>query len=219
MRPDRSSPLPPEAALVALLRTGDETVFAAVIDTWSPGMLRTARCFVADAHTAEDVVQEAWLAVLAGLDRFEARAALRTWAYQIVINIAKARGRRDARTVPAGGLADGGPTVDPSLFYAPGDPYAGHWRTPPAPWRTPEDSALDAETRRHIEAALHGLPARQKAVITLLDVEGYTAGEVCQILQISAENQRVLLHRARAAVRAALAAYLAGPSDGGDEHG
>jgi RNA polymerase sigma-70 factor, ECF subfamily len=192
----------PDAVLVARLRAGDAAAFASVVEAWSPGMLRTARCFVADAYAAEDVVQEAWIAVIAGLDRFEGRSALRTWAYQIMINIARARGRTDARTVPAGG-----PTVDPGEFLDEG-PYAGHWRTLPNPWREPEDSALDAETRDRIEAALDGLPPRQRAVIVLRDVDGHNADEVCRILDITPENQRVLLHRARAAVRAALADYL-----------
>lgn len=198
-----------DAAIVARLRAGDEAAFATVIEAWSPGMLRTARCFVADAYAAEDVVQEAWLGVLAGLDRFKGRSSLRTWAYQILINIARARDRRDARTVPAGSLSEDGATVDADRFYGP-EPYAGHWRTQPMPWREPEDSVLDAETRDQIEAALDRLPARQRAVVVLRDVEGHSADEVCGILEITAENQRVLLHRARAAVRAALADYLEG---------
>jgi RNA polymerase sigma-70 factor (ECF subfamily) len=196
-----------DAAIAERLRAGDEAAFASVIEAWSPGMLRTARCFVADAYAAEDVVQEAWLAVLAGLDRFEGRSSLRTWAYQIVINIARARGRRDARTVPAGSLSEDGPVVDAGQFYGAG-PYAGHWRTLPARWREPEGSALDAETRDQIEAALDLLPTRQRAVIVLRDVDGRSADEVCRILEITAENQRVLLHRARAQVRAALAGYM-----------
>jgi RNA polymerase sigma-70 factor (ECF subfamily) len=199
----------PDADIVARLRAGDETTFASLIEAWTPGMLRTARSFVADAYAAEDVVQEAWLAVIAGLDRFEGRSSLRTWAYQIMINIARARGRRDARTVPAGGLSEEGPAVEGGLFHN-GGPYAGHWRTSPAPWREPEDSAVDAETRAQIEAALDRLPARQRAVIVLRDVEGHSSDEVCRILHLSAENQRVLLHRARNAVRSALADYLEG---------
>lgn len=208
----RLKPVPTDesdAAIVARLRAGDEATFASVIQAWSPGMLRAARCFVADAYAAEDVVQEAWLGVLAGLDRFEGRSSVRTWAYQIVVNIARARGRRDARTVPAGSLSEDGPTVDGDRFHGAG-PYAGHWRTVPAPWREPEDSALDAETRDRIEAALDRLPGRQRAVIVLRDVDGHTAEDVCRLLEITAENQRVLLHRARASVRAALAEYLEG---------
>jgi RNA polymerase sigma-70 factor, ECF subfamily len=205
-RPSRH--LPPEADLVAALRGGDEMAFTVMLDAWSPGMLRTARSFVADFHTAEDVVQETWLAVLRGLDRFEGRAALRTWTYQILINVAKARGRRDARVVPESSVSEEGPTVDPSWFQGADEPYPGHWRTAPGPWPTPEAGALDAETRRQIEAALDRLPARQRAVITLRDVEGYEPDEVCRILDITPGNQRLLLHRARASVRAALAAYL-----------
>jgi RNA polymerase sigma-70 factor (ECF subfamily) len=193
---------------VAALRAGHEPTFAAMVDAWSAGLLRTARSYVADAHTAEDVVQETWLAVLRGLDRFEARAALRTWTYQILINIAKARGARDARLIPESSLNEHGPTVDRSYFRGRDDPYPGHWRTAPEPWPTPETNALDGETRQHLEAALDRLPARQRTVITLRDIEGYTADEVCRILDLTPENQRVLLHRARASVRAALAAYL-----------
>jgi RNA polymerase sigma-70 factor, ECF subfamily len=196
--------LPHEADLLAALRTGDESTFATLIDAWSPGLLRTAQSFVAGRHTAEDVVQETWIAVLRGLDRFEGRATVRTWIYQILVNIAKDRGRRDARLVPTEDLTGYGTTVDPDLFRGTGDPYPGHWRTAPEPWPTPESSALDAETRRTLEAALRRLPPRQRVVITLRDVQGYGSDEVCQILDITPENQRVLLHRARAAVRAAL---------------
>jgi RNA polymerase sigma-70 factor (ECF subfamily) len=193
---------------VAALRAGDEATFAALLDAWSPGMLRTARSYVADMHTAEDVVQETWLAVLRGVGRFEGRAALRTWAYQILINVAKSRGQRDSRLIPESSLPAPGPTVDPSRFRREDEPYPGHWRTPPPSWPTPESSAIDAETRDQLEAALGRLPARQRTVITLRDVEGHTADEVCQILDLTPENQRVLLHRARAAVRAALSVYL-----------
>jgi RNA polymerase sigma-70 factor (ECF subfamily) len=203
-RPPRD--LPPETDLVAALRAGDEPTFAALVDAWSPGLLRTAQSFVAGQHAAEDVVQETWLAVLRGLDRFEGRAALRTWTYQILVNIARARYQRDARLIPSESLTGTGSTVDPSRFRGTDDPYPGHWRTVPEAWPTPEASALDAETGRTLEEALQRLPARQRIVITLRDVEGYGSDEVCQILGITLENQRVLLHRARAAVRAALAA-------------
>ena len=208
---DRRPPrvLPPEADLVAALRAGDESTFAALIDAWSPGLLRTAQSFVSGSHAAEDVVQETWLAVLRGLGTFEGRAALRTWTYQILINIAKARGQRDARLIPTEDLTGHGSTVERSCFRGPGEPYPGHWRTFPEPWPTPEASALDAETRRTLEAALRRLPSRQRTVISLRDIEGYGSDEVCRILDITPENQRVLLlHRARAAVRAALAAQF-----------
>jgi RNA polymerase sigma-70 factor (ECF subfamily) len=210
--PDRA--LPPDAVLVARLRTGDENTFAALIDAWSPGMLRAARSFVADDHTAQDVVQEAWLGVLRGIGGFESRSSLRTWTYRILINTAKTRGVRDARAIPLSSLAptedDAGPTVDPDQFRGLGDPYPGGWRTTPAAWPSPESETVAGEMRREIGQALSGLPHRQRIVVTLRDVQGYTGAEVCTILDISPANQRVLLHRARAALRAGLAAYLTG---------
>jgi RNA polymerase sigma-70 factor (ECF subfamily) len=210
----RPAVTPGDAGLVQAIRAGDEAEFAALIDAWSPGLLRAARAYVGDVHSAEDVVQETWLAVLRGIDRFEGRASLRTWTYRILINIAKARGRSDARLVAVADLAqehpdaDAGPTVDPSRFRGPGEPYPGHWRSPPEQWPSPESAAIDAETRRMLAAAVADLPERQRVVVVLRDVEGYPAEEVCQILDITPANQRVLLHRARAAVRAALADYL-----------
>jgi len=208
-------PAPPsDADLVQALRAGNEAVFASLVDAWSPGMLRAARAFVGDAHAAEDVVQETWIALLRGIDRFEARASLRTWTYRILINIAKTRGRADARVLPLADLAgwapdpDHGPTVDPGRFRGPDEAYPGHWRTAPQAWPTPESATLGAETRRLVADAVAALPERQRIVIVLRDVEGYDAEDVCQILDITAANQRVLLHRARAAVRAALADYL-----------
>src|SRR4051812_14909771 len=133
-------------------------VFAALIDAWSPGMLRAARAYVADDHTAHDVVQEAWLGVLRGIDRFEARSSLRTWVYRILINNAKTRGVRDARTVPAGNLgvtgAAHGPPVDPARSRGPDDPSPGLGRPSPPAWPSPEDGAVAAETRRELGAAL-----------------------------------------------------------------
>jgi RNA polymerase sigma-70 factor, ECF subfamily len=198
--------LPADAVVVARLRARDEAMFAALIDAWSPGMLRAARAYVADDHTAQDVVQEAWLGVLRGIDAFQERSALRTWVYRILVNRAKTRGVRDARTVPGLGAEDEdpGPTVDPARFRGAGDPYPGHWRSSPPAWPTPEDGAVAAETRRQLAAALAGLPARQRVVVTLRDVAGHSSDEVCELLAISAANQRVLLHRGRAALRAAL---------------
>lgn len=204
--------LPDDAVVVARLRARDEAMFAALIDAWSPGMLRAARAYVADEHAAQDVVQEAWLGVLRGIDGFEGRSSLRTWTYRILVNRAKTRGVRDARTIPVGSLGptgeDHGPTVDPARFRGPDDPYPGHWRSKPAAWPSPEDEALAADTRRHLAAALDALPARQRVVVVLRDVEGRTSDEVCDLLELSAANQRVLLHRGRAALRAALETYL-----------
>jgi RNA polymerase sigma-70 factor (ECF subfamily) len=206
--------LPADAVIVARLRARDEAMFATLIDAWSPGMLRAARAFVADDHAAQDVVQETWLGVLRGIAGFEGRSSVRTWAYRILLNRARTRGARDARTVPAGSLLptgeDEGPTVAPHRFRAAGDPYPGHWRSHPPAWPTPEDRLLGGETRRQLAGALAGLPVRQRIVVTLRHVEGYTSDEVCDLLQLTAANQRVLLHRGRAALRAALETYLTG---------
>ncbi|WP_246001984.1 RNA polymerase sigma factor [Allorhizocola rhizosphaerae] len=204
--------LPSDVDIVARLRARDEAMFATLIDRWSPGMLRAARAFVSDEHAAQDVVQETWLGVVRGIDGFQARASLRTWVYRILINRAKTRGVRDARVVPVSSLVtadeDLGPTVDPERFRGPDDPHPGHWRVHPAAWPSPEDGAVARETRRRLTAALAELPARQRIVVTLRDVEGYTGEEVCELLNLTAANQRVLLHRGRAALRAALETYL-----------
>jgi RNA polymerase sigma-70 factor (ECF subfamily) len=202
--------LPPDEVLVGRLRDGDESAFAALLDAWSAGMLRAARAFVAGDQAAEDVVQETWLAVIRGIDRFEGRSSLRTWVYRILVNIAKAHGVRDSRTVAWSSLAsdDDGPTVDGSRFQGSGDRYPGHWRRFPDAWPSAESEALSREVERTIEAAVAVLPARQRVVITLRDVNGYSSGEVCDILDITAANQRVLLHRARAAVREQLGQFL-----------
>jgi RNA polymerase sigma-70 factor (ECF subfamily) len=177
-------------------------------------MLRLARSFVSTPDSAAEVVQDTWLAVLQALDRFEGRSSLRTWVYRILVNTAKRRAARERRNVPMSSLgpADTGPTVDPDRFQGPDEPYPGHWRTLPAPWPdlvpSPEQRTLDAELQARLEDALAGLPERQRAVITLRDVQGRPAEEVCAILEISPANQRVLLHRARAHVRARLEVYL-----------
>lgn len=202
------SALPPDAELAGLLLAGDEAAFAQVVGAWSPGMRRLARVYVSTEESAAEVVQEAWLAVVQSVGTFAGRSSLRTWVYRIVANIAQRRGGREARAVPATGLGDGSePTVDPARFAPPGHPHAGHWQHPPLPW--PEQALLAAEVRAEVAAAVAGLPARQRVVITLRDVHGYDAAEVCSILEISAANQRVLLHRARAAVRTCLERYLA----------
>jgi RNA polymerase sigma-70 factor (ECF subfamily) len=206
-----SSALPPEAELLTRLRSGDEATFAAVLDAWSRGMMRAARAYVASDEAAQDVVQETWLAVIRGLDQFEGRSSLRTWAYRILVNIARTQGAKDSRTIAWSSLMpDGvGPTVDPGRFRGPHDPYPGHWQQPPATWPSPESEVVSREIRRTIEAALVDLPHAHRVVITLRDMDGYSAEEVCTILQIGAANQRVLLHRARAAVRARIEEYFA----------
>jgi RNA polymerase sigma-70 factor, ECF subfamily len=197
---------PADDVLADRLRSRDEAAFALIVDAWSAGMLRLARSFVSTSESAAEVVQETWLAVIAGVGRFEGRSTLRTWVYRILVNTAKRRGLRESRTIPLSSL---GPTVDPTRFQGPDEPHPGHWREYPAAWPSPEQSALDGEMRAQVEAALSQLPDRQRAVITLRDVEGYSSDEVCEILDISAGNQRVLLHRARAFVRGKLEEFYA----------
>lgn len=202
--------LPPDGVLVAALRAGDEGMFARLLDAWSSSMLRLARSYVSTHATAEEVVQDTWLAVFKGLHRFEGRSAFRTWVYRILVSTAKKRGVRERRSVPWSSVAaDAGPTVDPSLFRGPDDPYPGGWREFPAAWGSPEEIALGREIHTLLAGILDELPARQRAVLSLRDVSGHTAQEVCDLLDITPANQRVLLHRARAAVRERLAGYLA----------
>ena len=178
---------------------------------WSPVMMRVARMYVPTAAVADDVVQETWLAVLQGLDRFEERSSLRTWIFRILTNTAKTRAQRERRSIPFASLGDGddGPAVDPDRFLPPGDPAAGAWASPPRGWDDlPEATLLSAETRSVIDAAIDQLPPTQREVIRLRDVEGFSSGEVRALLELSETNQRVLLHRARSKVRAALERYL-----------
>jgi RNA polymerase sigma-70 factor, ECF subfamily len=202
-----------DSELVARLRAGDEQAFADVVERWSRTMLHVARSHVSTDASAHEVVQETWLAVIRGLGAFEGRSSLRTWAFRILVNTAKTRGVKESRTVPLSSVGpdDGqGPTVDPDRFRGPDDAWPGHW-TPhgsPQPWRTdPVAAVLRGEVRELVTAALETLPARQREVVVLRDVQGCDAAEVCDILGLTPENQRVLLHRGRARVRAALEDY------------
>jgi RNA polymerase sigma-70 factor (ECF subfamily) len=200
--------LPLDEALVAGLRAGDEELFARLLDGWSTSMLRLARSFVSTNATAEEVVQDTWLAVFQGIDRFEGRSALKTWVYRILVNTARKRGVREQRTVPWASLvSEGGPTLDPDRFRGPDDPHTGGWLAFPKSWPSTESEVLAREVRAVVAAALEGLPVRQQVVLTLRDIDGQSADEVCALLQISSANQRVLLHRARAAVRNHLEQY------------
>ncbi len=207
---DHASALPSDEAIVARLRAGDEAMFALVLDAWSSGLLRAARAYVSTRESAEDVVQDTWVAVIRGVDRFEGRSSLRTWVYRIMINTAKSRGAKDKRTMPMTDLTpdDTGPTVDPARFRGPDDPYEGHWKDFPPQWPSVETEVESRQLQARIEEAVARLPDRQRIVITLRDIEGYSAEEVCAALEVSAANQRVLLHRARAAVRADLESYF-----------
>ena len=198
-----------DADIVAALRSGDQELFARLVDEWSPAMLRVARVHVANRQGAEDCVQEAWMGALRGLANFEGRSSLRTWVIGIVFNIARRQGTRERRQIPDASLS-GGPTVDPERFQGPGERYPGGWRQFPTPWPSPEDTAVSREMMARIYAALEKLPDRQRAVIELRDVHGYNGQEVASILELSPGNQRILLHRARAVVRRELETYYAG---------
>jgi RNA polymerase sigma-70 factor (ECF subfamily) len=210
--------LPPDGELVARLRSRDDAAFALVLDAWSGGMARVARSIVSTHASADEVVQDAWLAVIQGVGRFEGRSSLKTWVYRILVNAAKRRARREGRHDSWSPVAgeDDTPTVDPARFGGPDDRFPGHWLAFPAPWPSPEQDMLAGEVQAQVEAALAELPARQRVVITLRDVEGYGSDEVSSILEISGANQRVLLHRARAFVRGKLEEYfVASTSDPG----
>lgn len=202
--------------LVARLRAGDESAFSEVVDGWSPMMLRVARSFVSTEASAQEMVQETWLAVLAGLHRFEGRSSLRTWVFRILSNQAKTRGVRESRMLPMsslGGDEGQGPTVDPDRFRGKEDQHPGQWTAEGAPrsWEpSPEVSVLSGEIRGLVAEALLLLPERQRTVVSLRDVHGLTSEEVCDTLGITTANQRVLLHRARARLRTALEDYYYG---------
>ena len=202
----------PDADLVAQLRSGDESAMAQLVDEWSPAMLRVARSFVGSAQSAEDVVQDAWLGMLSGLARFEGRSSLRTWTFSILMNRARTRGAREARTLPQPPLGpQGTPTAEG--WCVGGGHGSQNWSSIGAlsRWDTsPEAVALSKEGLRQLDRALSALPPRQRKVVTMRDVCGMDAEEVCAALNISPANQRVLLPRARAVLREALAGYYRG---------
>ena len=197
--------------LVAALRAGDEDAFARIVREWHPAMVRVARIFVPSWTLADEVVQETWVRVLGALDRFEGRSSLKTWVFRILVNTAKTRAQREGRVLPFSALEEPGrvpeAAVDADRFHPEDDErFPGAWLSPPRP--LPEDALLAAETRVKVAEAIDALPATQAAVIRLRDVEGWSAEEVRNALDLSEVNQRVLLHRARAKVRTALEEYL-----------
>jgi len=208
------APVPDDHALVERLRRGDEQAFMDLVARWSPSMMRVARLYVPSAAVAEEVVQETWLAVLTGLERFEERSSLRTWVFSILVNRARTRGERERRTVPFGALAreevEGEfAAVDPERFVREGD-AVGAWAAPPVRWwEQPEKALQSDEAVARIEAEIAKLPETQRLVITMRDVAGLSSEEVRHALDLSETHQRVLLHRARAKVRAALEDYYA----------
>jgi len=201
-------PTPEELQTLARLRAGDEAAFAELVERYQASMLRVALGFVSSRAVAEEVVQEAWLGVLRGLERFEGRSSLRTWIFRILTNTAKTRGQRESRSVPFSSLAtaDDEGAVDADRFLPPGHDF---WASPPARWdELPEGAMLGRETGRVVAGAIELLPASQQAVITLRDLHGWSSEEVCNALELAGTNQRVLLHRARSKVRAALEAHF-----------
>jgi RNA polymerase sigma-70 factor (ECF subfamily) len=199
-----------DAALVEALRAGDEAAFVALIHVHHSVLLRVAMTYVSTRAVAEEVVQETWLGVLEGLDRFEGRSSLKTWTFKIASNIARTRAVRECRCRPFSSLAAfeaerNDPSVDPERFLPDDDPrHSGRWARPPLAWRDPEMRLVSGETRAVIRAAIEELPVAQRLVISLRDIEGWSADEACEALELTDGNQRVLLHRARCKVRAAL---------------
>lgn len=197
-----------ETALIVGLRAGDEAVFAQLVTALNATLLRLARTYAPSAAVAEEIVQETWIGVITGIDRFEGRSSLRTWIVQILINIARTRSKKEARSIPFASAGAPGPEaepLDPDRFFAADHSlYPGHWRMGPAPWGIPEERLLAGETREAILGAIDALPPSQREVITLRDIGGWPSAEVCNALGITETNGRVLLHRARAKVRAAV---------------
>jgi RNA polymerase sigma-70 factor, ECF subfamily len=202
-----------EAELLARLRAGDERAFESLVEAYHGTMMAVARTYVKTADVAEEVVQEAWLGVLKGLDRFEGRSSLKTWVLRILINTAMTRGGREARTTPFSSLAPEGEeaAVEPERFRPPGQAFAGHWNGYPGDWSSlPEEGLMGRETIDVVKRAVEELPDAQRSVIAMRDMAGCSSEEVCDALDVSAGNQRVLLHRARSQVRAALERHLDG---------
>jgi RNA polymerase sigma-70 factor (ECF subfamily) len=201
-----------EQQLIEQLRRGDESAFISLVESYQPSMMRVALLYVHETEVAEEVVQETWVGVLRGLNRFEGRSSVKTWVFSILTNSAKTRAQREGRTIPFSAFdelesGDGEPSVDPSRFQNTRDP--DHWSLRPESWDgIPETQLLSKETLALVHQAIEALPPNQRTVITFRDVDGWSAEEVCNVLGISETNQRVLLHRARSSVRNALEHYL-----------
>jgi RNA polymerase sigma-70 factor (ECF subfamily) len=204
-----------ERRLIERLRARDEGAFMEIVDAWGPSMLRLARQFTPSTAVAEEVVQETWLAVLNGIDRFEGRSSLKTWVLRILVNRAKTRGIRERRTVPFAALAGEESSGDfhavaADRFLSEGARYPHHWAAPLPRWEAQPEGAVEAaETLELIREAIDELPPAQRTVILLRDIEGWDGPQVSNALEITETNQRVLLHRARSKVRAALELNLA----------
>ena len=200
--------------LIEQLRSGNEAAFVALIDRYANAMLRLAMAYVTAWAVAEEVVQETWLAVLEGLNRFEGRSSLKTWMFRILTNCAKTRAQREGRSIPFSTLDDSDTdhaehAVDSDRFSPVDHQWPGHWVSFPSNWEEmPEDRMLSQETYACINRAIEALPPNQREIITLRDIQGWKAEETCSFLGISEVNQRVLLHRARSKVRGVLEKYF-----------
>jgi len=197
--------------IVAALRAGDERTFRDLFERSYPMMKRVARSYVASDAVAEEIVQETWMAVVTGIERFQGRSALATWIFSILTNQAKTHSARERRAVPFSCVAPADveePSVDPDRFQKDDEAWPGHWATPPRPWQKPDRRLLSLEAREQLKQALARLPERQRLIVVLRDIEGLSAEEVCDLVGLSQENQRVLLHRGRSRVRACLEQYL-----------
>jgi RNA polymerase sigma-70 factor (ECF subfamily) len=197
-----------DRALVERLLNGDEAAFAELVQAQYGAMIRIARILLKSQAVAEEVVQETWTAAIEGLPRFELRSSLKTWLFRILVNRARTRATREARTVPMSLWTEqdeeDSPAVAPDRFNR-----AGFWRAPPTAWDAhPEGLLEQKQTRARLVEEIDALPAGQKAVLTLRDMEEWTSEEVCNVLGLTETNQRVLLHRARSRLRTAMERHL-----------
>jgi RNA polymerase sigma-70 factor (ECF subfamily) len=209
---------PPASAsdeqIVAALRAGDEGTFRELFERSYPMMKRVARGYVASDAVAEEIVQDTWMAIVTGIERFEGRSALGTWMFSILTNQAKTHSARERRALPFASVAPADveePAVGSDRFQTDDEAWPGHWAAPPRPWQKPERRLLSLEARDQLKEALAQLPERQRLIVVLRDVEGLSAEEVCDLLELSQENQRVLLHRGRSRLRGFLEEYVAAP--------
>jgi RNA polymerase sigma-70 factor (ECF subfamily) len=203
-----------DAQLVAALKRRDEAAFVTLVERYQHSLLRLALVYCRTMAVAEEIVQDTWLGVIQGIDRFEGRASFKTWLFQILVNRARTRAEREGRAVSFSSLAEeaessGEPAVPPERFRPVDDQWPNNWAVPPQSWGESTDAGLlAAETMGLVKRAIASLPSAQQQVITLRDVEGWTSEDVCNVLMISETNQRVLLHRARSHVRSALESHF-----------
>jgi RNA polymerase sigma-70 factor (ECF subfamily) len=200
--------------LIEALRSGNESAFVSLVNMYHSSMLRLAMIFIPSQAVAEEVVQETWMGVLHGLERFEGRSSLKTWIFRILTNRAKTRAQREGRSVPFSSLPEftselREPGIESERFQGPDQRSPGSWVSFPRSWEEiPEERILSQETMERIQEAIDTLPIGQREVITLRDIEGCTSEEACDLLGVSEANQRVLLHRARCKVRRAVERYF-----------